>query len=252
MFYNNFVDKLSLSVGSALAVVAHPDDETIWMGGTILANPQVKWTVFSLCRADDRDRAPKFRRVCKFLRARAIISDLDDEEVLSLRESLPEIRRRLRNFLFTSRNRGSIRSSGGLPAASRSGDSHRSGRPSSPLLRELPRGKQEIFSSFVKFDFVFTHGYNGEYGHPRHRGVSRVVNEMVRSGEIKTNALYNFSYEFDEKKNICRPKEADVFLKLSPAAFKDKRKIINELYGFKKSSFEYRTLSQIENFKLIS
>ena len=103
----------------------------------------------------------------------------------------------------------------------------------------------------MEFDYIFTHGYNGEYGHPRHRGVNRVVRDLVGRGKIKTKQFFAFSYKFDEKKNICRPKEADVFLKLSPTALREKKKIINELYGFKKSTFEYRTLSSVENLKLL-
>ncbi len=202
--------------GRAFVIVAHPDDETIWMGGMILANPKTEWTIFSLCRAEDKDRAPKFRRVCKFLGARAFISDLDDEERLSFHESLPEIRKRIRHEI----RGGSDDSVGGLARAS-------------------------------QFDYVFTHGYNGEYGHPRHKGVNRVVKEMIRRGEIKTRALYNFSYEFDERKNLCRPKEADLCLKLSPALFRKKQKIINEIYGFGKRAFEYRILMKMETFKVV-
>lgn len=66
---------------NALVIVAHPDDETIWMGGTILNHPDWNWTIISLCRKNDADRRPKFFRVCEALNAKGIISDLDDEKL---------------------------------------------------------------------------------------------------------------------------------------------------------------------------
>lgn len=68
----------------ALAIVAHPDDETIWMGGTILEKRDWDWTIVSLCRKNDPDRAPKFHKVCNFYKAKGIISDLDDESLHDL------------------------------------------------------------------------------------------------------------------------------------------------------------------------
>ena len=65
----------------ALCIVAHPDDETIWMGGTILKNKDFNWTIISLCRKDDPDRAPKFKKACEFYKANPIISDLEDEKL---------------------------------------------------------------------------------------------------------------------------------------------------------------------------
>ena len=79
----------------ALVVVAHPDDETIWMGGIILSSKNIDWTIFSLCRKNDFDRAPKFRKVCQYYKAKAIISDLEDEDIMSVKASLPEIEKRI-------------------------------------------------------------------------------------------------------------------------------------------------------------
>jgi LmbE family N-acetylglucosaminyl deacetylase len=62
----------------AAVVVAHPDDETLWCGGTILAHADWRWTVVSLCRATDPDRAPRFFRALDALGASGAMADLDD------------------------------------------------------------------------------------------------------------------------------------------------------------------------------
>lgn len=63
---------------SGCVVVAHPDDETIWTGGLIIMRPEWRWTVISLCRGGDPERAPKFQRAAVELGATAVIGDLDD------------------------------------------------------------------------------------------------------------------------------------------------------------------------------
>ena len=59
-------------------IIAHPDDETLWAGGTILSHPSWKCFIVCLCRASDTDRAPKFNKALKILKSEGIMGDLDD------------------------------------------------------------------------------------------------------------------------------------------------------------------------------
>jgi LmbE family N-acetylglucosaminyl deacetylase len=70
-------------------IVAHPDDETIWAGGTLLMHPESQWTVLSLCRASDLDRASRFQRATEMLGVNGLMADLDDgPEQASLSERM--------------------------------------------------------------------------------------------------------------------------------------------------------------------
>jgi len=62
----------------AAVIVAHPDDETLWSGGTILHHPHWDWFVACMCRASDADRAPRFYRALGRLGAGGAMADLDD------------------------------------------------------------------------------------------------------------------------------------------------------------------------------
>ncbi len=62
----------------AAMIVAHPDDETLWAGGTVLSHPMWHWYIVSLCRGSDHDRAPRFGRALQDLSANGEIADLDD------------------------------------------------------------------------------------------------------------------------------------------------------------------------------
>jgi LmbE family N-acetylglucosaminyl deacetylase len=58
--------------------VAHPDDETLWAGGTLLLHPDCRWTVVTLTRKGDPDRAPRFAQALAQLGAAGVLGDLDD------------------------------------------------------------------------------------------------------------------------------------------------------------------------------
>jgi LmbE family N-acetylglucosaminyl deacetylase len=59
-------------------IVAHPDDETLWAGGTILSHPSWRWFIVCLCRRSDKERAPRFYEALKILKSEGIMGDLDD------------------------------------------------------------------------------------------------------------------------------------------------------------------------------
>jgi LmbE family N-acetylglucosaminyl deacetylase len=59
-------------------IVAHPDDETLWAGGSILDHSGKQHFVASLCRKTDPDRAPKFKKALAALGADGAMGNMDD------------------------------------------------------------------------------------------------------------------------------------------------------------------------------
>jgi LmbE family N-acetylglucosaminyl deacetylase len=75
----DFVNSIHIKENSKCAViVAHPDDETLWTGGLILMHPKAEWTVITICRKSDPDRAQKFLKALEALNASGAMGDLDD------------------------------------------------------------------------------------------------------------------------------------------------------------------------------
>jgi LmbE family N-acetylglucosaminyl deacetylase len=69
---------MEIGTKTVAIIVAHPDDETLWSGGTILSNPDWNCFIASLCRRNDPDRARKFQSVLNFLEVNGVMGDLDD------------------------------------------------------------------------------------------------------------------------------------------------------------------------------
>ncbi len=187
---------------TAAIIVAHPDDETLWAGGTILSHPDWGWFIVSLCRGKDPDRAPKFFNALKALKAKGIMGDLDDG---------PE-QKPLKGIVVET-----------------------------AILDLLP----------VKhFDLIISHNPTGEYTrHLRHEEVGEAVINLWHSNHITANQYWAFAYEDGTKKYLPRPVEkATIYTALTKRMWERKYKIITELYGFERHSWEAKTTPQAEAF----
>jgi hypothetical protein len=195
----------------ALVIVAHPDDETIWMGGTILRNKSWNWTIFSLCRGNDEDRSPKFKQVCDCYGAQSIIDTLEDEKLKPL---------------------------------------------STTNIVKLIKNNLDLNLKSSQFDYVYTHGLNGEYGHIRHKETHKAVKKMVNEGSLKCSKLFFFSYKLGKKSvpeipDLRLPvpqKNGGPSIKLRPHEYKKKVSIIKNTYGFSPQSFECLSCYSEETF----
>lgn len=69
---------IRLSIKTVVVIVAHPDDETLWAGGTILSHPAWKCYIICLSRKSDAERAFKFYKALEILKSNGVMGDMDD------------------------------------------------------------------------------------------------------------------------------------------------------------------------------
>lgn len=189
----------------SLVVVAHPDDETIWLGGFILSQPQVHWTILALARASDPDRAPKFTSVAKHYGAIGLHDNWDDEGNLSPTASLKSAKQIIKKQI---------------------GHKH--------------------------FDFLFTHGPNGEYGHPMHKTCYTAVHELLNKKQISIGSAWYFNYKKISRYKLAPKTDSDQIIKLSPTIFKQKKLIMSELYGFDPKGIDTNYSTNPESLKMFT
>lgn len=187
----------------AVAVVAHPDDEILWMGGTLLMHRHRNWKVVTLCRGSDPDRAPKFFTVLKHLGSSGIMGDMND------------------------------------------------GPEQNPLEpQEVREAILKLLAGNKCFDVLFTHSPQGEYSrHRRHEEVGRAICDLWAAADIDLGELRLFAYHDGERSPYPTAiATAHSALELPREVFREKLRIITELYGFPPEGWEARACPQVEAF----
>lgn len=192
----------ALNQRNIAVIVAHPDDETLWCGGTMLMYANNNWFIACLCRGMDADRAPRFKKALSVYGASGIMGDLDDGP-----EQAPFHKKEVREA----------------------------------VLDLLPKSG---------FDLIITHDPSGEYTrHLRHEEIGEAVIGLWQRRKIQTNELWTFAYGDGNKKHYPRAIPTANILQVLPMdIWKEKYRIITEVYGFGKTGFEARTTPRKETF----
>ncbi|MDY6838384.1 MAG: hypothetical protein SWH78_10450 [Thermodesulfobacteriota bacterium] len=100
------------------------------------------------------------------------------------------------------------------------------------------------------YHLIVTHGPWGEYTrHRRHEETSRAVAALWNKGSVSATEVWMFAYEDGGKQYLPRPVEtAHRSLEIPDKVWRQKYRIITQVYGFASDSFEAKAAPHKEAF----
>jgi LmbE family N-acetylglucosaminyl deacetylase len=105
--------------------------------------------------------------------------------------------------------------------------------------------------SATHYDLILTHGPKGEYTrHLRHEECSQNVVELWRLGSIDTERLWLFAYEDGNQTYLPRVRHcANRRNMLTDDIWREKYRLITDVYGYGPDSWEAKTTPREEGFR---
>lgn len=124
------------------------------------------------------------------------------------------------------------------------------GPDQAPLRAEQVQETAAHLLAGRSYNLILTHGPNGEYTqHRRHAECCRAVIDLWRSGGVDTQRLWLFAYEDGRQAYLPRVRDdADRRDLLTNEVWLEKYKLVTDVYGFERDSWEAQTTPREEGF----
>ncbi|MFZ5366131.1 MAG: PIG-L family deacetylase [Patescibacteria group bacterium] len=132
------LSKLLKSDSNAWIIIAHPDDETIFCGGTMLSYPFVSWNVICVTMQMRTVRPKEFKDAMEMYKKFGV----NIESCLTLEKK-------------DTGKRGDLLT-----------------------LEDINDWKESLKKLGLKPDLVFTHNKEGDYGHDHHKNINLIVHAL--------------------------------------------------------------------------
>lgn len=120
------------------------------------------------------------------------------------------------------------------------------------FLKHVASAKQLIKANIgsTEFDFVVTHGANGEYGHRDHKSIHEAVRDLAQRGVLKTKTVLYLHLKRPKKRvPLLIPRsKADMTIEVPKKIYEAKKDIMSDIYGFDRNGIDASYCTALEAF----